>query len=144
MAQVFSLSEAASIGLHTMILLAQNKEGMNIQTITERTEFSFHHVAKVLQRLSKHNFLHSTRGPHGGFLLRKDPESITLLDIYECIEGKIEIQPCPFGYDNCVFENCFMENVSQSLTLQMREFLRSKTLSSYLSPEHITKKGSEF
>lgn len=56
MAQVFSLSEAASIGLHTMILLAQNKEGMNIQTITERTEFSFHHVAKVLQRLSKHNF----------------------------------------------------------------------------------------
>jgi DNA-binding IscR family transcriptional regulator len=47
-------------------------------------------LPKVLQRLAQVGFLSSTRGPNGGFVLRKKPADINLLQIYEAIEGKLQ------------------------------------------------------
>ena len=67
MAKIFSLSEAASIAIHSMVLIARSDKMMNVVKIAERTGSSKHHVAKVLQRLVKEDYLSSVRGPHGGF-----------------------------------------------------------------------------
>jgi DNA-binding IscR family transcriptional regulator len=36
------------------------------------------------------------RGPGGGFALRADPAATTLLQIYEAIEGRLEVARCMF------------------------------------------------
>lgn len=132
MSKIVTLSEAATIGLHAMVLIARAGEGMNVQTIAEKTGSSRHHIAKVMQRLAKDNFLTSTRGPSGGFVLKREPSEISLLEIYECIEGKIEISNCPLDHNICAFEKCLMSNLTQTMTMQVRDYLNSRTLESYI------------
>lgn len=132
MAKVFSLSEAASIALHGIILIAQEKEGLNVIKIAERTDTSKHHVAKVMQRLVKAGYLLSQRGPSGGFVLRKDPKDINFLDIYEAIEGPIEITDCPMDKQICPFDKCIMNNVTTKMTLDFKNYLINQTVEQYL------------
>lgn len=132
MSKIITLSEASTIGLHAMVLIARSGEGMNVQTVADKTGSSRHHIAKVMQRLVKDNMLTSTRGPSGGFVLKKKPTEINLLQIYECIEGKIEITNCPLDHEICAFEKCLMNNLTQTMTKQVIEYLESRTLASYL------------
>ncbi len=132
MSKVVTLSEASTIGLHAMVLIARAGEGMNVQTIADKTGSSRHHIAKVMQRLVKDNLLTSTRGPSGGFILKKDPDEINLLQIYECIEGEIEVSDCPLDHEICAFEKCLMNNLTQTMTKQVIEYLESRSLASYL------------
>ncbi len=132
MANVFSLSEAASIALHGVILIAQENGGLNVIKIAERTDTSKHHVAKVMQRLVKAGFLTSQRGPSGGFILKKNPASITFLEIYENIEGPIEVSDCPMDKQVCPFDKCIIDNVTNKMTIEFRTFLSNQTIDKYL------------
>ena len=132
MAKVVTLSEAASIALHAMILVAKSKGSINVDYIAEMTQSSRHHVAKVMQRLAKDGYVGSFRGPNGGFYLVKSAENINLLDIYECIEGKVVPSSCPAEKSACTFDHCFMNNITHDLTIQFRNYMSGQMLKSYL------------
>ena len=132
MSKVFTLSEAASIALHGVILIAQEKEGLNVIKIAERTDTSKHHVAKVMQRLVKAGYLYSHRGPSGGFELRRNPKDINFLELYEAIEGPIEITSCPMEKQICPFDSCILNNVTNKMTLEFKDFLSQKTIDQYI------------
>lgn len=132
MSRIIALSEAASIAIHSLVLIARNEGMLNVNKISEATGSSKHHVAKILQRLVKDGFLTSNRGPGGGFLMRKNPEDITLLDIYETIEGKIEITKCAMNNPVCPFDKCLMGNIVSRLTTEFRDYLAGQVLDAYL------------
>lgn len=133
MTNIFSISEAASIALHGVVLVARTEgNGMNVNKISELTGSSRHHIAKIMQRLVKAGFLKSVRGPHGGFTLDKPAQEISLLEIYETIEGKIVNAPCPLNYPVCPFEKCIFDNLLNDLTLQFKAYLERQKLSDYL------------
>ncbi len=133
MAKIVSLSEAASIALHAMILIARQEKGsLNVDKIAEITQSSRHHIAKVMQRLVKEGYVSSTRGPSGGFFLIKNPENITLLEIYEAIEGRITVASCPMEKPVCNFGQCFLNNIIFDLTVNFKQFLQNHTLKDYL------------
>lgn len=132
MAKVVSLSEAGSIAIHAMVLIAQKNKMLNVTEIAEETGSSKHHAAKVMQRLVKDRYLSSTRGPAGGFKLLKNPEEITLLEIYESIEGKIEASECVMEKTICPFNKCIMNNIAKELTNNFTSYLGGQTLDKYL------------
>jgi Rrf2 family protein len=132
MSKIVTLTEAASIALHGMIIVAKAEKMANVIHIAELTGSSKHHVAKIFQRLVKDNFLESHRGPTGGFTLKKDPADISLLEIYESIEGKIEVTTCPLDKHICPFDKCIMDNVTRKMTVDFRNHLKSHTLKDYL------------
>ncbi len=132
MSKIVTLTEAASIALHGMIIVAKSDKMANVVQIAELTGSSKHHVAKIFQRLVKDNFLDSHRGPSGGFSLKMDPKDITLLQIYESIEGRIEVTTCPMDKSICPFGKCIMDNVTRKMTVDFREHLQKHTLSDYL------------
>jgi len=132
MSKIVTLTEAASIALHGMIIVAKAEKMANVIRIAELTGSSKHHVAKIFQRLVKDNFLESHRGPTGGFTLKKDPADVRLLDIYEAIEGKIEVTTCPLDKHICPFDKCIMDNVTRKMTVDFRDHLKSHTLKDYL------------
>nr|NQU88974.1 Rrf2 family transcriptional regulator [Bacteroidota bacterium] len=132
MSKVFSMSEAGSIAIHSMVLIAKSESKLNVVKIAEHTGSSRHHVAKVLQRLVKDDFLVSNRGPHGGFKLKKPTEEINLLEIYESIEGRIEIAECPMDNVICPFEKCLMGNIIHKMTEDFKNYLLAQKLSDYL------------
>ena len=132
MSKIFSLSEAGSIAIHSMVLIASSETKLNVVKISERTGSSKHHVAKVLQRLVKDDFLSSNRGPHGGFELKKPPEEISLLEVYESIEGKVEITECPMDNLICPFEKCILGTVVSDMTRNFKDYMTNQKLSDYL------------
>ncbi len=133
MSKIVSLSEAASIALHSMILIGRsNGNSVNVDKIAQVTESSRHHVAKVMQRLAKENYVGSFRGPNGGFFLIKKPEDITLLEIYEAIEGKVVATECPMDKQVCNFNQCFFNNLTYDMTMQFKKYMMEHSLSNYL------------
>jgi Rrf2 family protein len=132
MSKIFTLSEAASIAIHSMVLIARNDKGINAVQIAEQTGLSKNHISKVLQRLVKNDLLKSVRGPLGGFTLKKMPKYISLLSIYETIEGTLGVTDCPFSYEICAFEKCLMGTVINKMTLDFRKYLKTKTLADYM------------
>jgi len=128
MAKIVSYSEAASIGMHGMVLVARAGETINVQKIAEVTGSSRHHVAKVMQRLVKEGFLISNRGPSGGFNLNIEPENITLLQIYEAIEGQVKVISCPHEKQVCPFDKCLLGSVVSNMTQTFRDHLSTNSL----------------
>jgi len=133
MAKIIHLTEAASIGLHGMILIAQSKDELiNVNTIAEKMNSSRHHVAKVFQRLVKAGMLDSVRGPSGGFVLKKLPEEISFLNIFEAIEGELEEAECPNNHQICPFDKCIMNNVAKQMSIDFKKYLNSQLLVNYI------------
>jgi Rrf2 family protein len=132
MSKLFNLSDAASIAIHAMVLVAKHKEGINVIKIAELTNTSKHHVAKVMQRLAKDGLVNSQRGPLGGFALKKEASEVTFLDIYESIEGKIEVTHCVFNTPICPLEHCIMNNITSKISNEFIAYLKSQSLDKYV------------
>ncbi len=132
MANIVSLSEAASIALHSMVLIAQSDKVLNVAEISEKICSSRHHVAKVMQHLAKQGLVSSSRGPNGGFSLKKPAERISLLDIYETIDGKMDFNICPGNTETCPFHACILGDITTKVTLQIKDFFETQKLSDYI------------
>jgi Rrf2 family transcriptional regulator, iron-sulfur cluster assembly transcription factor len=97
------LSNSCRYGIRAVIYLAgQPVEGgmTGIRKISSDLGLPTPFLAKILQQLAKQKILNSSKGPHGGFSLLRDPQKITLLDIVNSIDGQD------------VFTNCIMHNGS--------------------------------
>ncbi len=116
-----------------MVLIARSEETLNVGQIAEKIHSSRHHVAKVLQRLAKSGYVSSSRGPSGGFTLKMDPANITLLDVFEAIEGKFAVQSCPADKDACPFDRkCLLGDLSHKISSEIQNYMSGKKLEDYL------------
>jgi Rrf2 family protein len=132
MANIINFSEAASIGLHGMILIAKSDKPLNAIQLSNRLGKSKHHIGKVLQRLVKEGFLDSFRGPTGGFSMKADPAQVKLLDIYTAIEGKIVVKRCEQHHKICPAEKCIFDNVTSKMTEDFIKHMNNEILIDYL------------
>jgi Rrf2 family protein len=131
MAKIVNITEAVSIALHAMIIVAKREGQINVNEIADETNSSKFHIAKVMQKLVKDGFLVSHRGPSGGFLLAKPADSITLLEIYESIEGKIVVSRCPLGKATCPFGRCIFDDLTMKMTNDFKDYLAARNLEDY-------------
>ncbi len=130
MANLLKISEAASLALHTMVYLAAN-DGRLVTTheIGELLRVSEAHLAKVLQRLARVRLVDSTRGPKGGFCLAKAGDDISLLEVYEAIEGPLQDSVCLLGKPVCQGDKCILGDLLETVNQLAREYLAGTTLS---------------
>lgn len=132
MPKVINFSDAASIGIHSLIVLAREKKSLNAIQLSEKIGSSKHHIGKVLQRLVKDGLLSSTRGPKGGFKLKKDPSEIQIYDIYRSIEGEIEYGECPHENHVCPVDKCIRDNIIKKMSMDFISYLKENTLQQYV------------
>ena len=135
MAGLLKLSEAVSLGLHATVILAANHDGpCTARRLAERLRASEAHLAKVMQRLVKAGLVLSTRGPRGGFVLAAPPEEISLLQVYEAIEGPVEPTGCVFGVPVCDRETCIFGGFVSEFENRFRAYLANTRLSELSEP----------
>jgi Rrf2 family protein len=98
------LSNTSKYAIRAVIYLALNSENnakIGIKQISKELDIPTPFLGKILQSLAKHKLLSSTKGPHGGFGLNKDPEQINLMDIVEVIDGLDSFNMCVLGLPSC-------------------------------------------
>ncbi|MCP4603672.1 MAG: Rrf2 family transcriptional regulator [Proteobacteria bacterium] len=127
---IFNISEAANLAIHALTYLANNPEMQPVSTgqVAEVLEASENHLSKVFQRLTKAGLVKSIRGPKGGFFLAWEPESITLLEIYEAIDGKLSEGSCLFGQPVCDRNNCVFGDLVSGIQKQVSSHFSQTTL----------------
>jgi Rrf2 family protein len=131
MAHILNLSEAGSLALHGMIVIAQGEGSlMNVKQIADVLGASDNHLNKVLQRLVKSGFLSSVRGPKGGFRLSQKPQEIRLIDIYESVEGKVS-SGCLLSRNQCVISKCVFGGWLHKINSEFVELLTQKSLQDF-------------
>ena len=98
------LSNSCRYGIRAVIYLASQplsggKTG--IKKISHDLDLPTPFLAKILQQLAKQKILSSSKGPHGGFSLLKDPKKVTLYDIVITIDGDDVFTDCIMHHGTC-------------------------------------------
>lgn len=85
------ISTKGRYGLTIMMeLAAKFGEGpTSLKSIAERNQLSEHYLEQLVAPLRNAGLVKSIRGAYGGYILSKDPESITAGDIIRILEGPI-------------------------------------------------------
>lgn len=135
MSQLLRISEAASIAMHALILLAEKQgEQLSNRRIAEAFNISANHSSKVLQRLLKSGFINAVRGPGGGYSLAVNPEEVSLLDIYRAVDGEPDDSTCLFGRGkHCALETCLFSEMFIDSEKLLQKHLGSVTLARYMN-----------
>ena len=68
--------------------------------------------------------------------MKKDPAEISLLDLYESIEGKIDIGDCPLDHPVCPFDKCIFNNVTRKMTEEFVAYMKQETLDKYIDKKN--------
>jgi Rrf2 family protein len=87
------------------------------------------HLAKVMQRLTRAGLVNSVRGPKGGFVPAKSASDVTLIEIYEAIEGPFEPKGCLLKKPACNGTDCILGQLLANVNREMHDYLANTTLS---------------
>lgn len=92
------------------IALKKNKKA-SVGEISEKNGISFPYILRICSTLREKGILESSKGRKGGYILNRDPSTISLLEIIKAV-GKDSIElKCNFGKDkssNCYQVNCVL------------------------------------
>ena len=136
---VIAISEAVSLGVHGMGLLAASGRRLNARDMAQTLGVSEAHLTKVFQRLARAGLVRSVRGVGGGFELKLAPSRISLMAIYKAIDGIPDpaaalCSCCP----RCPFRACIFGTVLEDSARRFLDYLSGTTLDSVflkLDPE---------
>lgn len=129
MASIVHLSEGANLALHATMRLAQQPGQLqDTRSLANAIGASVAHMSKVLQRLHKAGYLQTVRGPAGGFRLARDPARVTLLAIYEAVEGPLEIRSCLLERPAACPGHCLFRDFLRSTGERFRDMMAGTTL----------------
>lgn len=129
MSRLVHISEAASLAIHSLALIASSKERLNARRIADILHVSQNHLAKILQVLAKNEYLASNRGPGGGFILKKNASEVSMLEVYQLIEGNVDCQFCGITENTCPFITCIFGGKPDKLTNEFVEYLNTTKIS---------------
>ncbi len=129
MSDILQISEGVSLAFHSLAILA-DKYNQVIPTcnIAIELQVSENHLAKIHQRLTRAGLIRSIRGPQGGVQLARCPNSISLLNIYEVIEGKFNCHSCIRNHNNCTRFSCIFNGIIKQANMQIQQYLQNTTL----------------
>lgn len=133
MSKYFHLSEAASLAVHSMGIVALESSKLHtVKELAARLNASEAHLAKVMQRLVKTGLVESHRGPSGGFALTKQPEEITLYNIFSAIEGEETDGCCPLMKKGCTFSHCVFSGILLKFQNEFKNYIINHTLNDFI------------
>lgn len=129
------ISEAASLALHAAAVVASAENApTSAAGIAELLGASRAHLSKVLARLSKAGIVRGTTGPGGGFTLSRPAREISLLEIYESVEGPLETDKCLFDLPICEPSTCPLSQLFCDVNARIASRLESTTLDQFRVP----------
>ncbi len=127
------LSNTSKYAIRAVIYLALEAAGnkkVSIRKIGSDLHIPAPFLGKILQSLAKHKLLTSTKGPHGGFGIAKDPDQITLFDVVNIIEGNDLFEKCLISMRNCHedMKPCPLHDSYELIRNNIREMFKTQTI----------------
>lgn len=96
-----SVTTKGRYGLRAMVELARHTSttAIALSDLGERLKISEKYLWHVARLLASAGLIRAERGAHGGYRLARTPETITLLEIVEALEGPCQLVPVAEHHD---------------------------------------------
>ena len=140
------LSTFSRYGMRAMVRLAymqqKNKAVVSLKDIAEAEKISPKYLEAIFAALKKNKLVFSRKGKNGGYMLNKQPDEITALEIVEALEGPLTTVNCLTNKNNCASDpaKCSVINLWAGLNKVIREQLESKTIADILDEHYFSPK----
>jgi len=125
-------SNSSKYAIKGVLYLALNSDKdhkIMVRDIFEVVHVQEAYLAKLLQELSRHGIVSSTRGPKGGFYLSNENRKRTLMDIVKVIDGEKRVNSCVMGIRNCDMNNpCVLHKLVGSNKSKFIKVLEKTTI----------------
>jgi len=128
MADLLRMSEAAALGLHAIVMVAQHGSPVTASTLAAELAASQAHLSKVLRTLTDAGLLISRRGPKGGYGLARPGANITLREVYESFEGPLRQDGCLFSSPVCHQARCVLGDLVGDVRRRVASYLQTETV----------------
>jgi len=96
----------ADYAVRIVDVLAQEGGIVDTRTLSERTGVPLRFSMKILRSLMSSGIVKSYKGAKGGYMLAKEPDTVTLRQVIEAIEGPYQFSRCLEEAYPCTMENC--------------------------------------
>ena len=124
-------SSACEYAIRAMTYVAGFEPGTRLlaRDISAHEKIPGPFLGKIFQTLVRAGLLKSSKGPGGGFALAKDPETISLYDIYRAIDGTTYLDACAVGLSRCSDEvPCPLHERWKPIRERIRNYLETTSL----------------
>jgi Rrf2 family protein len=126
------LTKKSEYALLALVEIAKSDIPQNADILSAKLNISKSFLAKILQNLAKQNILKSYKGINGGFVLDKQPENLTILELVSIAEEKTPaVFECSSGDGTCSSSlggGCSLFPVLNNLQFKINHFLKELTL----------------
>lgn len=130
------ISTKARYGLRILLQIAEdmnNKVNSQGKMLAAKQEISEPYLEQIMIPLKSTGLIRTQRGCKGGYQLNKEPVDITVLDIIEVFEGRLNIVDCVENKGCTRHEICLSNAVWSELSRTFREKANSITLADILN-----------
>lgn len=92
---MFRISRRLDYGLQLMVALAAetNNHAQSTASLAEKLQIPLPFLHQIGHTLMQAGVIKATPGPRGGLRLNQPADAITVLDIVETLEGKVDVNP---------------------------------------------------
>ena len=121
-------TEYALIALRHLRLVDLDKV-VSAKDIAARYNIPQSLLAKVLQELSRQDYIEPIQGPKGGYKLKAKLDMITMTQFFEMMEGPLGLMDCYFDSNCELLDSCNIRTPINQLNESMRTMFDNMTLS---------------
>jgi Rrf2 family protein len=141
------LSTRSRYGTRLLLELAKHfgRGPMHLSEVAARQDISVKYLEQLIIPLKRQGLIRSIRGPKGGYVLNRAPETITFAAIVRVLEGPGGVTVCVDNPETCEkAHSCPARSVWLRVSKSMYEQLESMSLADTLAicDDHYTAEDS--
>jgi len=119
------------------IALHQKQGPVTLAEISQCQGISLSYLEQLFAKLRKEGLVKGVRGPGGGYSLAKSPDQISVADIIQSVDEKLDMTKCG-GKGNCSNgDKCLSHQLWFDLSCKLYKFLNGIKLDQYVNRPEI-------
>ena len=120
--------------IRSLLYIAQKPNEMtSVSELVDKLNMHRAFLRKILQVLSKHEILKSSRGQGGGFVLNIRPSKLRIIDVMEIFRGKEDLINCLLEKGICPYpEDCALMAKMKDIEENLYRALETTTIATLL------------
>ena len=126
------VTKSAGYALHALMYMVRHSTQLPVTAVTVAKAEGIppDYLAKIFQQLAKARFVKAIRGRKRGYIFARPPEQISLLELFEAVEGGPLFDDCFLKHCECggTPETCRIFSIWKDATRQIKKELEDTSV----------------
>ena len=111
------------------LAVAYPEKAVSVKLIAQKQRLSAKYLEQIMAALKGAGLIKVVRGGRGGYMLSRDPATITLMEVYHALEGALCLVDCLDHSGSCeMTDACPTKDTWREMTEALQEILRRTTI----------------